>query len=876
MKSKSVVIAAFMVLLVVKGAYAQNQYNLPHVVNGNIGGIIYRTTFILFNNSNASVTAVLNLTDDNGNPLSVTLTPWLGTGSQFAINLDAGATGIFQTDGAGGRGQGAATLSSSGPIGVSAIFTVYDANGNFVSESGVSASDLLTDVMLPVDSTGFSLTGVAFFNPGGVDASLTLTLFNTDGSQAGSPTNLPLKSGNHTATFVAMAGQLFPTITNFRGTLRIQSTSPIAALVLRQYQSASTLSYTSLPVVPRSSTKLAINLAHIANGSYGSIGGAISFKTSFLIFNISSTPANVALTLTKDDGSPFIVTIPGTDTNSSFNVSLNAGASIFLQTDGLGTGASGAAIITSNVPIGASAIFTVLNSQGQFQTEAGVGDSPVSASLTLPVDFNGPFDTGVAFFNQGNGPLNLTLKLLDTNGTLLYQLPETLAAKNHLAAFVDQLFPIAGAFRGSLAVTATGSVAATTLRQYNSGATYTALPTVSGAAFGKAAVAALLPQTVTGIAASSGDPDVNISATLAPGFKLSGMVSGPGQGLFVVASAGNNVFTGSVNPLNSKYLVVVPAGTYSLQAWYIPAGVGASSGTVMVTYADPAAVQVSGDATRDIMLPPVTLTSVSGTISGLNSLPSGAATTVVFTSNDNTMQGQFTPDASGHYQGVLPAGSYVASVSRAPIQLLPLQTETLQLYNLGSLTVAGSSATGNYTIPATVKLSGIVGGGGFLVLPSPTSVIATDTSAPAISQIACCAPAAASTGTADPSSGQYRVVLAQNRSYTVIVSAQIIQTTTMSGWISYPLSPSAMSLSADTSLNFNIPTLPGRASFFGRVTDGLGNGIPNVVVTASTQSTAPNVGFTATGTTDSNGNYSIGVLYGFNYRVSFVPPFPKP
>ena len=140
-------------------------------------------------------------------------------------------------------------------------------------------------------------------------------------------------------------GQFFPTLSNFRGTLRVQSTTPISALVLRQFQTSTTTTFTSLPVVPRSSTKSTLNLAHIANGSFGSI----SFKTSFLIFNISQSTANVTLSLTKDDGSPFPVTIPGSGTSASFPISLAPNASVFLQTDGSGGASTGAATITSNV-----------------------------------------------------------------------------------------------------------------------------------------------------------------------------------------------------------------------------------------------------------------------------------------------------------------------------------------------------------------------------------------------------------------------------------------------------------------------------------------------------------------------------------------------
>jgi hypothetical protein len=473
---------AFMLLPAL--AHGQIQYNLPHFVDGNFG-FVYKTSFILFNNSDVAVTATLKLTGNAGSALSATI-PGLGTGSQFTIALDPGVTRIYQSDGHG-AGQGAATVNSTGPIGVSAVFTVSDTAGNFVSEAGVRASEMMTDFVIPVDSSGSALTGLALYNPGTADASLTLTLYSPDGSQAGSMP-VALARGNHTAAFVGLnyPGQFFPSLTGFRGTMRVQSTNPISAMVLRQYQTSKTTCFTSLPVVSRSSGKTGLNLAQVANGSYGSI----TFRTSFLIFNLSSKAANVTLSLTDDTGNPFSVNIPGSGTGTGAGASrtfrLEPSQSVFLQTDGEGGGKAGAATITSTEPVGASAIFTVYNA-AQFQTEAGVGDSPVLNWLTLPVDITGLSDTGIAFLNPGDSPVTLTFKLLDGNNTVRGTTTKSMPPKGHFAGFVDNLFPAVSNFKGSLAVSSTGGIASTVLRQYNAGANYTTLPAASGIVTGNAA-----------------------------------------------------------------------------------------------------------------------------------------------------------------------------------------------------------------------------------------------------------------------------------------------------------------------------------------------------------------------------------------------------
>jgi hypothetical protein len=499
-------VAGFAFLLMPAVAFGQIRYYLPQFVDGNFG-LLYKTSVIFFNNSDATVTATLRLTNNTGGPLSARFAG-LGSGSQFSITLDPGITRIYQSDGSS-AGQGAATVSATGPIGVSAIFTVSDSTGKFISEAGVGASPALTDFVLPVDSTGSALTGLALFNPGTADASLTLTLFNADGSLAGTmPAALAKES--HMAAFVGLnlAGQFFPSIGNFRGTMRVQSSAAISAVVLRQYQTSATTCFTSLPVVPRSSSKTSLNLAHAANGSYGSI----TFRTSFLVFNLSSSAADVTLALTDDNGAPFSVNIPGsgvgTGSGSNRKFTLQPNQSVFLQTDGAGTGASGAATITSTVPVGASAIFTVYNSSG-FQTEAGVGDSTALSGLTLPVDISGLNDTGIAFFNPGSSAVTLTFKLSDEAGALKGTATRTVAAKGHLATFVDNIFIGTSNFRGSLAVSAPTGFTSTVLRQYNNGANYTTLPAASGVVTGKAGpssfivAARALTQTGMGIGQAS-------------------------------------------------------------------------------------------------------------------------------------------------------------------------------------------------------------------------------------------------------------------------------------------------------------------------------------------------------------------------------------
>ena len=859
MKSRTFTVALFVLFFCVNGAYAQNTYYLSHFANGNYGDGSFRMTVILFNNGNTDTTATLKLSDDNGLPLTVTINGW-GTASQFDIPLPAGGSQMLQTDGLGSLVRGAAVVTSAAKIEVSAIFTIYDANGNYVTETGVGSSEPSASFVLPVDTTGSFNTGLALFNFNGTPVSMTLTLRGTDGQQVGT-VPLTLNSLGHTAVFIAGAEQLFPSFTNFQGTLLIQSAAPIAAMVLRQ--NLTPLSYTSLPVVSTSSTKLTLNLAHEANGTH-SDG---SFKTSYLIFNISASPANVTLALTQDNGNPLNVAILGRGTASSFVYNnLPPGGSLFLQTDGAGPLSVGAATITSNVPVGASAIFTVFDSQGAFQTETGVGDSPVLTSLTLPVDITGDFDTGVAFFAPGSSGAILTFQLLSSSGTLFgSSATRTLEPRGHLALFLSQVFPGTSNFRGSVAINATSGVAALTLRQNSSPLSYTTLPVASGTSSGKAPTpaTALLSKAETGIAATNA---LTLNEVLPSGFKLTGTVTGPGRGRIVTASAGpDSGFSGTVDQQTGKYSILLPGGTYSLTVSFTPNG-APSGQNVAVHSAVSGAVQVSGDTTRDITLPAVPLFNVSGILTGLSNLPPLTSLPISFNSTgDPAVSVEFNVNTTdGSYQGMMPAGSYTAGIT-APITFSVLQTQSLGLLNLGSAIISGNTTIPPFAVPAMARLSGTLRSPGYTLFGG--TIVAIDSAASVFG-----------TSTADFLSAQYQMILPKNLAYAVSAATALVQgASTVLGVINFPLPASSVSLAQDTAnFDFTAPPLPARVTISGKVTDSGGNPVGSVAISASSSSiTGGQISqFNAFAQTDASGNYSIVVLSGTNYLISFIPPPP--
>ncbi len=467
----------------------ETSYYLPHVLSGQYGEGSFRTTFVLVNNTDSSVSVALRLTRGDttidGNPVPVSI-PGLGTNSAFSFALAPGATRFLQTDGTGSLVSRAAVVTTSAPIGVSAIFSDYDSRGNFLAESGADASSLVQEFVFPVDEAGPIETSLALYSPQGSEVSLTL--LDTAGAQ---------QIGHIGYNLAADERSLLNRVTenlpgeNFRGTAVLHASAPVAALALRGRQAS--YPHASLPVVARTAGKTSWSLAQVVNGGFGSG----RFATSFQIFNLSPGPANVIVMLTRDDGTPLVITIPDKGTGSRFNFTLPPGAATFLETDGTGPMASGAAVIASDARIGASAMLRVLDLQGNLLSETGMGDSPVLSQFTFPVDVTASFDTGIAFHNPSTDMgVILNLVLVGAEGEVAGRTQLIVPAKSHIARLASELFPGTANFQGSIAVTGTGSVAVLALRQNTTAGTpsYTNLPVTLGVAQGPAGATRVGPK----------------------------------------------------------------------------------------------------------------------------------------------------------------------------------------------------------------------------------------------------------------------------------------------------------------------------------------------------------------------------------------------
>jgi hypothetical protein len=429
--------------------YAQPVYYLPQVIDGATAGGSLRSTIVLTNPSPSTATVKMALTRDDGSPLTVNF-PDLGSGSQFSVTLKPNGTRILQTDGTGDGSAGAATISASVPIGVSTIVSAYDASANLVSESGAGNSIVGSAYVIPVDATLGVKTGVVLFNSNATASALTFTLFDISGTKV-EMTTATLAAGGHLSRLVA--GDLFPDVSSFGGTMQVASTLPVAAATFRQ--NASAPGYTLLEAQAQTAMPLWHYFPQLADGQ----SMTATLQTSLFLYNLSKNPATVTVAFSQDSGVPWLVNIPGVGANSNFTVKLAAGGSAFLPTDGQGVSTAGAARIASDQPVGATAVVTATDGSGNFLSETGMGESPAEQTFLLAVDTTNNRNTGAAFFNPTSQPVILHINLLDTDGTPItstQSLP--LAPGAHLAAYVSDWFPATTGMLGTVSIAA-GAVA---------------------------------------------------------------------------------------------------------------------------------------------------------------------------------------------------------------------------------------------------------------------------------------------------------------------------------------------------------------------------------------------------------------------------------
>jgi hypothetical protein len=879
---------------------AQSVYHLPDIANG---GNEIRTTFIFINNGLQDATVTLTLTNQNGEETDVSISG-LNAGAVKTFSLPAGESRFYSTSGQGDLFVGSATVQSTEEIGVSARFSLLNNGGaSVMTEAGIGASAAVTDFAMAVDTMDPFNTGVAIVNLGDQSTTLTFQLFDADGNLIGTRNDITLPAGGQLALYVAGLGGIFPNATNMRGRLSVSSSSTqIAAITLRQNSSLRT-PLTTLPAVSTSSVGREFNLAQVANGVAG-----LGIKTQFIIFSLGPA-ATVHMSVYDQGGDPFSVQLSNDQSGSELDLQIPAQGALFVETNGTGPVTVGSAHITSNVPVGMTAVFSLLNDQGEITVEAGVGDSPLAPQFTVPVDTTAGFHTGVALSNPNDSDATTHYTFFKTDGTIMQGPDGEIPAHGQIAAYVDSIFTNFGQQQGQLAITSSAPLAGVALRQQVGTGNLTTLPNVAGIADDGSAVmpssANLLRKRIGGLDFTA---DTALNVQLPAGFKLSGPINLPSFttipfGLVQAVSTTGEIFT--TPPSGSfpsySYSLIVPAGAYNVRVCTIAAASGFSSTTssvpaasetqLAVTFALQTApsVVVAQDTTLPINVSPVTLHNVTGTVGNLSALPVDPSSESVFlalSSEQSRTQAAYEIGSDGSFAAQLADGTYTASIIFGQGQdltgdgIVDVVNQATILWGIGSATVNGSDVSNvTLTVPDLATLSGTI------TQPNTTDfstsiVSALDLQIPRNPAVAQCFPLAANAVTfgAAQSNGGYSMTIQKETSYDVAASVPATDVATENpGYVSSPLpGTNRMSFSQDqNTLDISVPAFPPVVTLSGTVTDPTGASVSGATVTATTTgglTAAPNASFSASAITDASGNYSLHVLTGLNYTVVVEPP----
>ena len=346
------------------------------------------------------------------------ISPWAG-------RPPAPEAGFFAS---GGRGDSATTgsvrLDADVGVGGTILFS-----GEGLGVAGVGAVQPSANrFLVPIESNAGSgiSPGIALSNPGSVTLDVTVRLRRTDGTLVENATaTITLPPENQVAQF---PDQIFPGVdlSDFKGSIEVESPVPITGLAIR----LSPGQFATFPVTAAGFGERRLNFAQFGDGQ--------GTSSTLILSNPDSTQtATGTVRLFDAQGNPMSVDINGTVENGAFSFSIPPLGVSFFATDGQGdTLLTGSVEVQSDNFIGGTILFS--GSLGV----AGVGAAPRAAHFLVPIESNtaAAVSTGVALANPGLATIDVTLSLIDTQGTVLATTTITLGPRAQLAQFPEQLF----------------------------------------------------------------------------------------------------------------------------------------------------------------------------------------------------------------------------------------------------------------------------------------------------------------------------------------------------------------------------------------------------------------------------------------------------
>jgi hypothetical protein len=262
-------------------------------------GAGYSTVIGLLNTSGAIETGTLHLFADDGSPLPVRQLNG-SSASTFAYSIPPGGVYVLQTEASSRDVQTgwAVLFPDGGTIApVAAGVLQFSRDGILITETGIPSVSPTTHARMFLDTSGGHNTGVAIGNPGNAPLSLSLQVFQMDGTTLAGAANGPitLEANAHTASFV---DQLIPGLpSGFRGVLDIKGESPFAATTYRSLlNERGEILLSALPVADLNQPPPSpILFPQVADGD--------GFSTQFILLN-GLSPSSTTLSFYSETGVP--------------------------------------------------------------------------------------------------------------------------------------------------------------------------------------------------------------------------------------------------------------------------------------------------------------------------------------------------------------------------------------------------------------------------------------------------------------------------------------------------------------------------------------------------------------------------------------------
>jgi hypothetical protein len=383
-----------------------NHLRIPQVADGNG----WKTTIVLVNTDSDPAPFTVTFRNAYGVPVAMPLNG-IGPVTEYSDVIPAGGSRTIETQGtAANLIQGWGEVIAGKSINGTAIFRQHAA-GSVDTEGAVPLkASAGKHFLVPFDNTQGFVTAMAMLNPDSAQTAHVSTTFRDENGQLISTQSIVLAVGSRQAFVLPTQ---FPELANVRGVAEFSSAVEISALGLRaspRYTLASIepIDLSSLPAAGTTST-----ISQIADGG--------DWQTTIVLVNTGSGPAPVSLRFTQPGGTPWLMSVAGTDGVSEYSDVIPAGGSRIIDTAGSAlTLSQGWGQVITSGSVAGTAIFR----QRLSAVRDAEGAVPLSLSairqFVLPFDNTQGFVTAMAL--AGQDPFQSTsvmVTLRDQNGVVL-------------------------------------------------------------------------------------------------------------------------------------------------------------------------------------------------------------------------------------------------------------------------------------------------------------------------------------------------------------------------------------------------------------------------------------------------------------------------